>query len=122
MDKMTAENVAKPNVLIEENGESNGENNVNRDLNCNEKLAELLSSDLNIEIDIELVKNLEKNAIYSLEFLQVFTRCETDRHTKNCSKTKRKPIKKTNFRESLFKQGRYLTSDTLYNTRKDHFS
>ena len=47
---MTAENVAKPNVLI-----VNGENDVNRDLNCNEKFywAELLSSDLNFEIDIE---------------------------------------------------------------------
>ena len=58
MDTMTAENVAKPNVLI-----VNGANNVNRDLNCNEKLAELLSSDLNIEIDIELVKNTEKDVI-----------------------------------------------------------
>ena len=113
MDKKTAENVAKPNVLIE-----NGENNVNRDLNCNEKLAEFLSSDLNIE----LVKNLEKDGIYSLEFLPVFTRHEIDRHTKNCSKTKRKFIKKTNFRGSPFKQGRYLTSDTLYTTRKGHFS
>ena len=117
MDKKTAENVAKPNVLIE-----NGENNVNRDLNCNEKLAEFLSSDLNIEIDIELVKNLEKDGIYSLEFLPVFTRHEINRHTKNCSKTKRKSIKKTNFRGSPFKQGRYLTSDTLYTTRKGHFS
>ena len=69
---MTAENVAKPNVLI-----VNGENNVNRDLNCNEKLAELLSSDLNIEIDVELVKNTEKDVISwvkSLEFLPVLTR------------------------------------------------
>ena len=67
MDMMTAENVAKPNVLI-----VNGGNNVNRDLNCNEKLAELLSSDLNIEIEIELVKNTEKDVISwgkSLAFL-----------------------------------------------------
>ena len=91
MDTMTAENVAKPNVLI-----VNGASNVNRDLNCNEKLAELLSSDLNIEIDIELVKNTEKDVISwgkSLEFLPVFTRREIDRHAKNCSKTKRKAKK-----------------------------
>ena len=119
MDTTTAENAAKPNVLI-----VNGENNVNRDLNCNEKLAELLSSDLNIEIDIELVKNTEKEVISwgkSLEFLPVFTRREIDRNAKNCSKTKRKAIKKTNFRGSLFKQERYLTSDTLYTARKGHF-
>ena len=48
---MTAENVAKPNVLI-----VNGENNVNRDL----KLAELLSSDLNTEIDIKSIKIQKK--------------------------------------------------------------
>ena len=55
MGTMTAENVAKPNVLI-----VNGENNVNRDLNCNEKLAELLSSDLNTEIDIKSIKIQKK--------------------------------------------------------------
>ena len=107
MDMMTAENVAKPNVLI-----VNGENNVNRDLNCNENLAELLSSDLNIEIDTELVKNTEKDVISlgkSLQFLPVFTRREIDKHAKNCSKIKRKAMKKTNFRGSLFKKGRYLT-------------
>ena len=59
MDTMTAENVAKPNVLI-----VNGASNVNRDLNCNEKLAELLSSDLNIEIDIELVKKHRKRRYF----------------------------------------------------------
>ena len=59
MDTMTAENVAKPNVLI-----VNGASNVNRDLNCNEKLAELLSSDLNIEIDIELVKKTQKKTLF----------------------------------------------------------
>ena len=58
MDMMTAENVAKLNVLI-----VNGENNAKGDLNCIEMLAELLSSDLNIEIDIELVKNIEKDVI-----------------------------------------------------------
>ena len=119
MAMMTAENVAKPNVLI-----VNGENTVKRDVNCTEKLAESLSSDLNIEIDIELVKNTKKDVISwgkSLEFLPVFTRCEIDRHAKNCSKTKRKAIKKTNFRRCLFKQERYLTSDTLYTARKDHF-
>ena len=51
MGTMTAENVAKPNVLI-----VNGENNVNRDL----KLAELLSSDLNTEIDIKSIKIQKK--------------------------------------------------------------
>ena len=90
MDTMTAENVTKPNVLI-----LNGQNNVNRDLNCNEKLAELLSSDLNIEIDIELVKNFRKRLKLGREI---------DRHARNCSKTKRKAIKKTNFRGILFKQ------------------
>ena len=119
MRTMTAENVAKPNVLI-----VNEENNVNRDLNCNEKLAELLRSDLIIEIDIELVKNTEKDVISwgkSLVFLPVFTRHEIDRHAKNCSKIKRKAIKKTNFRGRLFKQERYLTSDTLYIARKGNF-
>ena len=56
---MTAENVAKLNVLI-----VNGENNANRDLNCIEMLAELLSSDLNIEIDIELVKKHRKRRYF----------------------------------------------------------
>ena len=77
MDTMTAENVAKPNVLIV--------NRENRDSNCDEKLAELLSSDLNFEIDIELVKNTEKDVISSgksLEFLPVFTRHEIERHAK----------------------------------------
>ena len=121
METKSGENVAKPNVFIVK-----GENNVNRDLNCNEKVAELLSSDLNIEIDIELVKNTEKDIISwgkLLEFLPVFTRHEIDRHAKSCSKTKRKAIKKRegNFRGSLFKQERYLTSDTLYTARKGHF-
>ena len=116
---MTAENVTKLNVLI-----VNGENNANRDLNFIEMLAELLSSGLNIEIDIELAKNIEKDVISqgkSLEFWPVFPRREIDRHAKNCSKTKRKAIKNTNFRGSLVKQERYLTSDTLYNARKGHF-
>ena len=43
----------------------------------------------------------------SLEFLPVFTRREIDRHAKSCYKIKRKAIKKTNFRRSLFKQERY---------------
>ena len=121
MDTMTGENVAKPNVLI-----VNGENNVNRNLNCNEKLTELLSSDLNIEIDIELVKNTEKKTLFlgeshwkSCQYLQGVKL--TDMHAKNCSKTKRKAIKKTNFRGSLLKQERYLASDTLYTARKGHF-
>ena len=56
-----------------------------------------------------------------MEFLPVFTRREIDIHAKNCSKTKRKAIKKTNFRGSLFKQERYLTSDTIYTARKGRF-
>ena len=56
-----------------------------------------------------------------MEFLPVFTRREIDRHVKNCSKAKRKAIKKTNVRGSLFKQERYLTSDTLHTARKGHF-
>ena len=93
MDMITAENVAKPNVLI-----VNVENNVNRDSNCNKKLAVLLSSDLNIEIGIELVKNTEKDISWGkrLEFLPVFTRHEIDRYAKDCNRTKTKATKKTN--------------------------
>ena len=101
MDMITAENVAKPNVLI-----VNVENNVNRDSNCNKKLAVLLSSDLNIEIGIELVKNTEKDISWGkrLEFLPVLTKHEIDRYAKDCNRTKTKATKKTNFRESLFKK------------------
>ena len=110
MDTMTAEKRPKPNVLI-----VNGKNNINRDLNFKEKWAESLSIDSNVEIDIQLVKNSEKDVISQgkwLEFLPVFAKRETDRHAKNCSKIKRKAIKETNFRGILFKQERYLASDT----------
>ena len=66
MDTMTAEYLAKPNVLI-----VNGENNVSRDLNCNEKLAELLSSDLTIEIYIELVKKYRKRRYFLGKFIGI---------------------------------------------------
>ena len=71
-----------------------------------------------------MVKNTEKDIIFwgnSLEFLPVFTRHKIDRHAKNCTKTKRKATKKTDFRGSLFKQERYLISDTLYTVEKGNF-
>ena len=52
---------------------------------------------------------------------KAITKHEIDRHAKNCSKTKTKALKKTNFRVSLFQRERYLRSDTLYTTIKDHF-
>ena len=113
---MTAENAAKPNVLI-----VNGENNVNRDLNCNEKLAELLSSDLNIEIDVELVKKYRKRRYFLGKVIGILASTYKALNRQTCQEIKRKAIKKTNFRGSLFKQERYLTSDTLYTARKGHF-
>ena len=74
---------------------------------------------------MELVKNTEKDVIYwgnLLEFLSVFTtRRKTDIATCQELQQNKKESHKKNFRGILFKQERYLASDTLYTARNGHF-